>query len=194
MTAPLTGLDTTNFPQDTIYEAGVVYIGADPIGVTVGGIKWNPGKSYMQPGFDGKQASYAEMDRPIYGESTISFMMQEIGDSTTGNQIAKLEPGASTASAGTPPVETITPKAGGGFLATGDYATNVRLLFERGAQGSGKYVAVLFPKALCTKYDVSTQPGKEGQVSVEFSARLPLTAAINAAPYQIEYRTDIPAA
>lgn len=194
MTAPLSGLDTTNFAQDLLYETGVVFIGDTPIGVTVGGIKWNPGKSYLQPGFDGKQAPYEQMDRPIYGESTIAFMMQEMGGSTTGNQIDFLEPGSSAASAGTPPVNTITPKAGGGFLAAGDYATNLRVMIEMGAQGSGKYKAILFPKALCTKYDVSTQPGKEGQISVEFSARLPLASAINAAPYQIEERTDLPAA
>lgn len=192
MTAPLSGLDTTKIVQDLLYETGVVYIGATPIGVTVGGIKWNPGKSYLQPGFDGKQAPFEQMDRVQYGESTISFMMQELGDSTTGNQIEFLEPGATAATVAT--VETITPKAGGGFVAAGDYATNVRVMIERGSQGSGKYLAILFPKALCTKYDVATQPGKEGQVSVEFSARLPLASAVNVAPYQIEYRTDIPAA
>lgn len=194
MTAPLTGFDPDNFPLDVIYESGVVMIAAVPVGVVVGGVKWNNGKTYTQPGFDGKQADYAGLDRPMYGAATLSFVMQELGDATTGNQIHFLEPGATSASAGTPSVETITPKPGGGFVAAGDYSSNVRMLCERGSQGSGNYVAVLLEKALCTKYDVSTQPGKEGQVTVEFTARLPLTAPINQAPYKFEYRTDVPAA
>lgn len=189
----ITGYDATNFPQDLLFGSGVVFVGAVPIGTTMGGVKFNPGKTIEQVGFDGKHADVEGLDRTRYGTSTLSFVMQELGDSTTGDQIAALEAGSASASdGGTPPITTVTPKASGLLLATGDYLTDVRLYFDRGGENSGKYAVIYFPKAVCTKYDLAGQSANSGQVNVEFSARVPAGSALNIAPYKIEYRTNLP--
>jgi hypothetical protein len=111
--------------------------------------KFSPAIELAMSEFDGMQAPLKGMDRFFYGQAKISATLMELGDSATGNQIAKLLPGSSSASAGSPNVTTITPKGGAIFLASGDYLTDVRLLFERGiSSGTKKYFAIYFPCGL----------------------------------------------
>lgn len=187
----LTGYDATNFPLDILYDAGVVFIGADAIGVTSGAPKFTPGKSYEQIAFDGKHAPVEGLDRVKHGGSTLTFTMKEIGNAASGGQITILDAGATSATdGGSPPVTTVTPKSSG-LIATG-YQSDVRVLWERGASGSGNYFAVHFAKALVTKFDISGTASGEGMVSVEISGRVPSGSPLNAPDYAFEYRTNLP--
>lgn len=299
MAAPLSGLNTANFPLDILYNAGTVYAGSVRIGVTRGAPKWNPNRTFDKIGFDGQYAPLLGLDRPMHGEPTIAFTMLEVGPAATGNQILKFEPGATLATAtapatpgtitptpsitggaltagtyyykvtainaggeslasaevsstvasgvsgsialsitavatatayrwyrgtgaglesvyyqsasnaftdvggasilGTPPAggsgttTTYTPKASGALLVQGDYVPDLRVMWERGSDGSGLYFACYLPWALCNKYDVSGADKKEATVAVEFAGRInPATQALTAAAYQLEYRNSLP--
>jgi hypothetical protein len=105
--------------------------------------------------------------------------------------------GASTL--GTPPAggsgttTTYTPKSSGALLAIGDYVADVRVLWERGFDGSGLYFGPYLPYALCTKYDIAGQDAKEGLIAVELMSRInPATTVLTAAPYVLEYRNSLP--
>lgn len=185
----LTGLNITNFPLDILYEAGTVFLGSTPFGTTKGPPKFNPNKGYENVEFDGKYTNVKLLDRVKQGNPTISFTMLELGNSTSGAQVATLEPGFTTATVGA--VITKTPQPSGQFVANGSYVTDLRVMWERGFNGSATYFAVYFPWALCMKYDLSGQDKKEGLIAVEFEARS-LAAGLTAAPYVLEYRTTTP--
>jgi hypothetical protein len=88
---------------------------------------------------------------------------------------------------------TYTPQSAGALVAVGAYVTDFRILWERGAEGSGKYFAIRFPVALCTKFAVEGQDKKNALIPVEFTARLDLTSGNTTdAPYVLEYRTSTP--
>jgi hypothetical protein len=183
------GVNITNLPQDTLLDAGVLYVGSTKIGVTRGAPKFDPARTWRNIEFDGKQAPVKGLDRPMYGEATITGTLIEFGGATTGNQIAKLEPGATVVTAGA--ITTYTPIAGGALLAAVNYYTNLRLFFERA--GPGTYAAILFPVAFCRKYDVQGANLNESTIPFEFCARLDLaTQLVSDPPYQIELRTSLP--
>lgn len=299
MPAPLSGLNATNFPQDILYNSGIVFQGSTRFGVTRGAPKWTPNRTIDNIAFDGKYAPVKGLDRPMHGEPSIAFTMLEIGQAATGGQIAKLEPGATSATAtapatpgtitptpsitggaltagtyfykvtainaggeslasaevssavasgvtgsialaisavggatayrwyrgtgaglenvyyqsasnaftdvgglatlGTPPAggsgstTTYTPKASGALLAPGDYVTDLRVMWERGSDGSGLYFAVYMPTALCSRYDITGQNRSEATIAAEFVGRLDAaTQVLTAAPYTLEYRNSLP--
>lgn len=191
MPNPVHGLTIANFPADILYGEGVVYIGSAKFGVTKGPPKWNPNRTFENIGFDGKYAPIKGLDRPMNGEPSLAFTMLEIGDSTTGNQIVKFEPGLTTATVST--TITKTPALSGALVAAGSYAADVRVIWERGAAASGNYFAVYFPVGLFNKYDISGQDKKEALIAVEVVGRLDLaTQQITDAAYKYEYRTTLP--
>lgn len=192
--SPLTGR-TTNTNTDVILNPGVVYIGATPIGVTRGGVQFDPGHEFENIDFDGRQAPLYLGDRKYNGVPKLTFKMIEMGDASTGNQAAKLEVGSSAASAGSPNVTTVTPAVGGSFLAAGDYQSNVRVIFDRGAgTGTKRYLAVLFAKAFVAKYSLAGGATRgEAEISVEIEGRKDMASGtIGDAAYVIEYREATP--
>lgn len=180
----------TTLSSDVLLLPAAVYVGSTSIGVTRGGLKWDPGWTIENVDFDGKQAPIYLLDRKFYGPSIISGKLIELGDATTGAQIAKIEAGMSTASAGTPNVTTITPLAGNALLASGSYQSNLRMYFDRGVgSGTKRYLEILFAKALCTKYSLGGPGTGEAEIDFEFQARKDMSSGTVAdAPYVIQYR------
>lgn len=187
----LTGLDITKFPSDILWDCGIIFHGTAKFGVTEGPPRFDPAETFDPVTFDGMHAPIKGLYRQLNGAPTMAFTMKELGNSTTGNQIAKLEPGSTSAIVST--TETITPAKSGILVASGSYVTDFRAIWERGAANSGVYFAIRFPVALYRKYSIQGQNKKEAQIAVEVVGCLDLsTKAIADAAYELEYRTALP--
>jgi hypothetical protein len=192
---PLNGYLST-LPSDLLLLPAIIRIGSTNIGVTRGGAKWDPGHEFENVDFDGKQGDIYLLDRKFHGVPKFSATLLEYGDATTGNQIAKLEPGSTSASAGSPNVTTITPAPGGAFLASGDYQSAVRMCWDRGVgSGTKRYTCILFDKALFARYSIAGEGGsrKEATIDMEIHAKLDASSnALGVASYKIELREALP--
>ncbi len=186
MTAPLTGF-TSTFPSDVLIDSGVLYIGTAVMGAFQGGLKFDPGVEYLNTTFDGKRSPVRLLDRKSNQMPKITGTVIQL---STGN-VAQIEPGASVTAAGAWTASTsYLPKRAGSFLVAGDYLTDVRAVWLRGA---GTFVQVRFPSALLLKYDVTSQDGQEVAISLEIEARLDMDvtgANVGDAPYRWEYLAD----
>jgi hypothetical protein len=191
----LTG-HTANFPTDVALDMGILMIGSNKIGVTKGPPQFSPAIELAMSEFDGMHAPLKGMDRFFYGEAQFSATIMEFGDSATGNMLAKLFPGSSAASAGTPNVTTITPKAGGLFLASGEYLSDVRLIFERGSVGSGtkQYFAIYFPCGLVLPtFSLQGEARKYATAPITIGARKDMASGnVYDAPFKLELREATP--
>lgn len=194
----LTGY-TPNFPNDVMLDAGVFYIGSTIVGATKGEPKFENMWELQNLDFDGKHAPIKGNDRKFYGPAKISATLLEMAPAASGNQIVKLEAGSSEATTGVTPntLTTVTPKAGGVLYPAADYIANLRLIYERGiVAGAGvkKYVAILFPSALITKWSGPMGHDKgQATLDIEFEARKDMASGTTAdAPYLIEYRESLP--
>jgi hypothetical protein len=193
MTAPLTGY-TNDLPRDILLDSGVLYVGSTVFGAFAGGLKFDPGVTYRAADFDGKRS-------PVKGLDRVSMRMPKITGTciqlATAN-IAQIEPGVTTATTGAWTAATsYAPKSAGQLLASGDYLSEVRCIWQRGGATSaaGSYVQVRFPSGLCTKYDISGSDGAEVAIAIEIEARLDPTVSgfsnIGSAPFRIEYLTTV---
>lgn len=193
--SPLIG-HTTNFPNDVLLDMGILMVGTSVLGVTKGPPQFSPEIELAMSEFDGMHAPLKGMDRFFYGPAQISATIMEFGDSATGNQLAKLFPGSSTATAGSPSVTTITPKAGGGFLASGDYLTDFRMIFQRGiSTGLKQYFAIYFPVGLVLPtFTLQGEPRKYAQAPITIAARKDASSGnVYDAPFKLELREAVPA-
>lgn len=191
---PLTG-HTSNFPNDVLLDMGILMVGAAAIGVTKGPPKFSPAIELAMSEFDGMHAPLKGMDRLFYGEAQFSATIMEIGDSATGNQAAKLLPGSTSASAGSPNVTTITGKSGGAFLASGDYLTDVRLIFQRGvSSGTKQYFAIYFPCGLVLPtWELQGEARKYATTAITIGARKDMASgSVYDCPFKLEYREALP--
>jgi hypothetical protein len=75
----------------------------------------------------------------------------------------------------------------GGLFSRGRYIPDLRLTFQRGGGGD---VRIIFPMALCTKYDLKGKDKEEAEISAEFEARLDMLsrADTDQMPYYVEVR------
>lgn len=187
---------SANLPKDVLLDMGILRIASATIGVTKGAPRWEPNDEFQNVDFDGKHAPILGLDRTFHGEPKISGVLMEFGDSSSGNQIPKLLPGSSSATAGSPAVTTITPKIGGGFLASGDYLTDVRLIFERAElTGTKQYACIYLPKAVVVKWDLQGNPAgdRHATISFEIVGRKDMASGATAdAAYKIELREALP--
>lgn len=188
MTAPLTGF-TSNLPSDVVLDSGVLYVGATVFGATKGGLQFDPGNTYRNIDFDGKRSAVKLLDRKMMMAPKLTGTVLELA---TGN-IARLEPGATTATTGAWTASTsYAPKRAAGLLAAGDYISDIRAIWLR---GSGAFVQVRFPSGLVTKYDISSQDGEEASISLEIEARLDTGVSgftnTGDAPFRIEYIASV---
>lgn len=192
---PLTG-HTAYFPSDVLLDMGILMVGAARIGVTKGPPQFSPNIEVATSEFDGMHAPLKGMDRFFYGEANFAATLMEMGDASTGNQLAKLLPGSSANTTGSPSVTTITPKAGGTFLASNEYLTDVRLIFERGSVGSGtkQYAALYFPYGLLLPtWTLQGEPRKYANIPISIAARKDGSSGnIYDAPFKIELREALP--
>lgn len=149
----------TNTPTDLALGPAIIRVGTTNLGVTRGGPRIASGFDIMALDFDGKHGDVKGLHRKFYGNASMEFSLLELGHAATGNQIAKLEAGASAASAGTPNITTITPKDGGTLYASGDYLTDVRCIWERGVgTGDYLYLCLHFPCAIVMPWSASDNP------------------------------------
>lgn len=188
MTAPLTGF-TSNLPNDVLLDSGVLYVGATVFGATKGGLQFDPGVTYRNVEFDGKRSPIRLLDRKMSMAPKITGTVLELA---TGN-IARLEPGATTATTGAWTASTsYQPKRAAGNLASGDYIADVRAIWLR---GSGGFVQVRFPQALLTKYDITSQDAEEASIAIEIEARLDTAVSgftnVGDVPFRIEYIASV---
>lgn len=177
-------------PDDILLDTGVLSqkVGAaqEAFGVTRGGTTFTPELEIRNVDFDGKRADIVGLDRIIKRGGKITGTFIQIG----ATQIKAYEPGSTSATAAG--ATTITPKKASTPLVAADYLTDLTLTFLRANGGSA---AVIFPKGLCTKYDIKSQDNSEAEVAAEFSARLDMAgvgATTDDAPYKIVV-TDPPA-
>lgn len=193
MTAPLTGY-TSSLPSDILLDSGVLYVSTTVFGAFQGGLKFDPGITYLNAEFDGKRS-------PVKGLDRVSMRMPKISGTviqlSTAN-VAQVEPGVTTATTGAWTASTsYAPKVAGPQLVAGDYLSDVRCIWQRGGTTTttGSYVQVRFPSALCTKYDITGQDGSEVAIAIEIEARLDPTLSgftnIGSAPFRIEYLTAL---
>ena len=181
---PLSGFALTAVPQDILLDSGVLYLGATPIGVSRGGLKFDPGKVIRNIDFDGAKAPLKLLDRVTDYKAVFTGKMLQLG----GSEAVQYDAGASTTFASATAVTgVVTPKKGGTAFVAGDYLANLKLVFER-ANNSG-YVEIVFPNALCTKYTVTGVDMNEVEVDCTFEARLDPSASgatLYDAPYTIQ--------
>lgn len=166
-----TALATTICPDVAVLKRDVS--GTPTVfGVSRGGLRFTPNVDWQNLPFDGKHDDIEGNDRVLKRDGVISGTFIEIKDAYLNADL--LEPGVTMGTAGTPTTITHTPVAGATFLSTGDYVTNLDMVFTR---GDGKSVIVRFAKAICTKYDIVSQDPNGAEVNVEFHSRLSQTAA-----------------
>lgn len=180
---------TTNLPADTLFGLGVVYIGSTKLGATRGAPRWDPGKQVRNTEYDGKITPVQGLDRILGWAPKLSLTLMEFGPAISGGQIARLEPGSAEAAADVNGTKVITMRDAEISLANGEYVTDLRVLWRRGAGG---YAALHLPIAYCVKYDISGDDKDEARIACEFEARLSQADALadpGACPFRYEIRT-----
>jgi hypothetical protein len=196
MTAPLTGY-TATLPSDVLLDSGVLYAGTTVFGAFAGGLKFDPGFTYRNVDFDGKRSPVKAIDRrmmqvPKLTGTVIQLSTTNVGQIEAGATVATGVTAVTAAGGWTGASSSYTPKRAAGLLAAGDYLSDIRAIWLRGA---GTFVQVYFKSALCTKYDITSQDGAEVAIAIEIEARLDFGATgytnVGDAPYRIEYLTTV---
>lgn len=189
---PLSGLLTTT-DDDVLLGPAIVRVAATNWGVTRGNLRFSPNWELAHIDFDGRHAPVKGLTRKFYGEAELGFTFLDLGNASTGNQIAKVEANSSAASAGSPNVTTVTPEDGGALLTT--YLTDFRMIWDRGiGSGTGRYFAVRFPCALVTSWNVSDNARDVAVVEATVVAIKDMASGdVQDAPYVFEYREALPA-
>jgi hypothetical protein len=164
-----------------------LYLNTTPIGVSRGGLTFDPGKEIRQIPFDSAKSPLKLLDRVIKVVPVITGKMLEYA----GGDIPNYEAGATSSFASASGVTgVITPKMPGLMFASGDYLANLKLVFERGMStiAAPAYIEIIFPYAICRKYKLTGTDQAEAEVDVEFEARIDPSASGNSiftSPYTI---------
>lgn len=180
-TPPLSSYDD-RFPSDIRLSTGVIYIGDDVFGGTLGGIAFNPNKEIVNIDFDGKRGPVAGIDRTVRRRPVISGTAQKFGVS----DLEVFEPGGSSDSGWSGGAAYIPAKAGPLYTA-GMYLDNVRAVWQR---GNGDLVQVRFPKALVTTWQSADNGDQASGIQFEIEARIDMEAegaSPSDAGYVVEY-------
>lgn len=153
-------------PANTPLDAGLVYLGLTPWGVTRGGVRFNGGGiEWRQIEFDGRRSRIVGLDRIVGFDPMIEFEIIEFNSTV----LQRLNPGSTVATAGG--VTTVGVKPAGILLVSADYLTN---LFVAWQHGGGTWSRILFPKALCLSYE-----GPSGEDKSEVGATVRIAAALD---------------
>jgi hypothetical protein len=184
----LSGFLAAAVPPDILKDSGVLYVGNNPMGVSRGGLTFDPKKEIRNVDFDGKKSPVMGLDRVSKHAPVFSGTMLEFDNTDVGFYEPGITDGVTGVATG-----VMTPIDAGQLFVAGNYLTNLRLIFAR-ANDSG-YVQIRFPRALCTKYSLVGKDSEEPEVSCEFEARLDMSvsgADLGDAPYVIEYLATLP--
>ena len=166
---------TASTPDSLALDVGVLSVNGTPIGLSQGGLDFDPGIVDREVEFDGKRASIAEMEYRVDYNSVIKGKFITL-DSTF---LTYLEPGGNVAGGVTTPISC------GTRYATGDYLSNVTLDMER---GDGTSFSVKFATARVIKWSLDSKDKREGLVDVTIKAYLSATDAASSTdgcPYQL---------
>lgn len=169
-------------PTDMLVDTGILKVGAvgaatTILGVSRGGLQFDPGTTIREAEFDGRRSPTMGLDRKSFIRPKITGTMLQLAQ----EDIAIFDAGASVASAGIPLVHTITPKAADAFLVEADYR-KVELVYNRAGGGT---VTIAFDRALFTKYGpITGTDANEAEIPVEIEAR-GNPSALTGAPYTI---------
>lgn len=170
-----------SLPSDVLLGTGYLFEGNTYIGVSRGGLTFDPAVERRNVPFDNKYADLEKLDWDTGSTAVITGTFIQFV-----SKIASYEPGSTSASGSGNVTTVITPNPSGELYVAGDYLTNLRYIFTR---LSGGYAQVRFPKALCTKYSIKGTDKQEMEISATFAARLALTTAASTPgtkPYVIE--------
>ena len=170
---------TARLPQDTILDTGLLsteIAAVDTVvGVSRGGLRFDPGIALREIDYDGKRAPIVGGDRISFRRPVISGTMLQVGP----EDLRIYEPAAAGA------LDVVTPKPAGTPFVIGEYLKNLKLKYKK---SDGQTVTVTFPYAICTKYDIHGTDNNEGEVAVAFEARLDRADVANSdttVPYTI---------
>lgn len=188
-------------PADVLLDAGLLKSGSSVIGVTRGGLSFTNEKEWRNVEFDGKRSPVMGLDRVVGCVARLGGVLLELSGATIQKLLGH---GASTNAKGAPQLTVaeaaaLTVAAGAALtsstvgvpdrasvqLVKGNYVPDLRLVFARGGGGTA---TVVFPLALCNKYDVKGQDKSEAEIGFEFESRLDLSASTDTdvLPYTIE--------
>lgn len=184
---PISGFVLPALPNDILLDSGVLYLGSSPIGVSRGGLTFDPGKEIRNIPFDGWKSPLKLLDRIVKVVPVITGKMLEFG----GGDLPTYEAGATSTFTASGISGVLTPKTAGLMFSAGDYVANLKLVFERGMStiAAPAYVEVVFPNAICRKYKLTGKDAEEAEVDVEFEARVDPSASGNSiftSPYSIQ--------
>jgi hypothetical protein len=172
-------------PTDQIIDIGVLSYdvsGVDTVlGVSRGGLGFDPGIDLHEQQYDGQRSPIVGGDRISYRRATISGNMLQLGPED--HRIFEPAAGGTGSTPG-----TVLPKAAGISFVIGEYVKNLTLTFTRSGGGTVKY---RFPYAICKKYGpIAPKDNDEAEISVNFEARLDRADVANSdstCPYTITY-------
>lgn len=182
ITAAPSGYNTRT-PTDILIDTGVLSYDVAAVdtvlGVSRGGLQFDPGITLHALDYDGRRSPIIGGDRISYRAPTISGSMLQLGP----EDWKIFEPGAG--GTGSAP-GTVLPKLAGLSLVIGEYVKNLTLTFTRSGGGTAK---IKFFYALCTKYGpVGGKDNDEAEIAVNFEARLDRADVLNVdgtVPYAI---------
>jgi hypothetical protein len=179
---------TTSLPDDVLLNTGVLYKGTEandgrtPIGVSRGGLTFNPNKEVRNIEFDGKRAKISGLDRVIDVNPVIEGTFIQLGTV----QIPIFETGVTTAAGSGNVTTDHTPQNADLLYGPEDYINNLTLVFQRQAGG---FVQVRFYQAVVSTYNWAGTDKSEAEIRATFEARLPEAMAASNSdqlPYIIE--------
>jgi len=180
---PLSGYND-RLPDDVLLNTGVLFAGNHPLGITRGGPVFDPGITYRQTPYDGQLADRVGLDRRVYYKPHFTGQLVQFGT----DDMSRLEPGGVQTSPGGNVTTRLTPIAAGTYFTSGQYVTNLRLVYQR---GSGGFVQVRMAAALCEKWTVKGTDREEGLVDFDFAGKAAAADAEGTAPYVIEYLSAV---
>ncbi len=155
---------TESTPEALALNVGVLKVDGTVIGLSDGGLDFDPGIVDLQIPFDGQRAPIAEMEYRVDYKS----MIKGTFITPSPEFLQQCEPG------GTLSGDVITPIACGTRYAANDYLTNVQLIIGR---GDGTNLTVTFATAKITKYKLDSKDKAALKVSIEILAYISATLA-----------------
>ena len=151
-----------NLPSDVLLGTGWLFDDNTFIGISRGGLTFEPAVEKRNIPYDGKMSDSEELDWDTFSGATITGTFVQFV-----SKVGIYEPGSASTSPGGSVTTLITPKHSGILYTEGQYIRNLRLVFGR-ATG---YVQVRFFSALVSQYSIVGVDREEATIAATFSAR-----------------------
>ena len=174
-------LTLTNLPSDVLLGTGWLFDDNTFIGISRGGLTFDPAVERRNIPYDGKMSNAEELDWDTFSGATIAGTFIQFV-----SKVGIYEPGQTTSSPGGSVSSLITPHVAGELYSEGDYIRNLRLVFGRTTSG---FVQVRFFSALVAQYTIAGVDREEATIAATFEARNlldDLAATPGKKPYVIE--------